>query len=797
MSKTLLKVAAGLNFAVGGLVLFLSLFMLNIGFLSILGLGGMFIAFVRLAVGGTFWYSALKSDDEFTKCRGYVLAASIISILTFDFISFILGIIAYSYMDKNASKASNEKVELTAEEKMQRRLKRLLALGCTLVLLAGVIFAVTTWDMLSGMWKTVSLILASLIFYMMSNLSENKFKLKISAVTYYVLANAFIVFAFVSAGYFEVFGNWFSLNGDGSYLYQTIIWLLFGMLTYLALLKYSNENLFYGVFLFTILAVISLFKFMGFGQDVMLFVITACLTLFLLLKSKNSIMEKARRFSKVLIPVEGIVLLSNISNDRIIFNFMSFGILFVVCYYLAIVKKNTFFEIFAPIFSVAAAFSLSVANVNDNRIIFLQLLVITCVIYVLGYLKHNNKCLFNTTTIICDMALLYILFDSLSLNYNYYAVIAGVALLCTSILVSIGDKFSKNHFEILIEPLKVLVLTYAVYKLLYRLDYTENMLFLALAGFILAVVGIFRKDIMKKLYFIFGTIAVLLSMLNTVSDFAPISQALNIVSLTILFVTLSKLQNNVFEKIRYIIFNLILLGFAMFLLNTFGKFELKTIGIIILTLVYTFIFVYANKNDIFRCFTIVALLIPYIVILPISVWNDNINYILYSLPWLALIFVYTRGFLASVDLKKVNIIETVFLTLWYFITESRITLEVAVFIGIISFISVLIGYRNDKWSSLYYTGIVFLIFNTLIQLKEFWTSIPIWAYILIAGLSLIGIVTYKEYKKANGKDIDKVEAEIVEQPQVATYKQNIDKNTVITGSVFYLIMIPILLEIIL
>ena len=43
-------------------------------------------------------------------------------------------------------------------------------------------------------------------------------------------------------------------------------------------------------------------------------------------------------------------------------------------------------------------------------------------------------------------------------------------------------------------------------------------------------------------------------------------------------------------------------------------------------------------------------------------------------------------------------------------------------------------------------GIIFLISDIVIQMSELWGMIPVWAYLLVGGLSLIGVVTVRELK---------------------------------------------------
>jgi len=486
MAKKLLKVAGIINLVFGGITLLFSLLMFSIGFLRVFGIIGLAGTSLQVGLGGVFLYIAQKDEESFVRSKNLVLALSIISILTGQIINFILGIIAYSQMQpSNLAEVANPiKRELTEEEKVQKKLRNLLALGCGLVLLAGIIFAMTTWETLSGFGKTISLIIATFVFFLMSNFAEKKFNLKSSAITYYILANAFLIFAFVSAGYFNIFGTWFSLSGAGAKLYVSLLWSLGAILAYMAYLKYDLTNLFYIIDFFILLGLIYLLNYFNIGQDIILLIVILSLAIFALIPIKGEVIKRTNNFAKIFLPIASYILFINIASLKLegglLFNLISFGIAFVSIYYLAIVNKNVFYEVFAPIFTIGTAFILSTALVTDNKLIFLQFILITLVIYLMGYFKREQKVLFNMTSVVSDFALLYVLIDAINLGYNYYALIAGFVLLGTSIVVSINKSFGAYHFEKILEPVKVILLSYAIYSLTYKFDYSEEALFITL-----------------------------------------------------------------------------------------------------------------------------------------------------------------------------------------------------------------------------------------------------------------------------------------------------------------------------
>ncbi len=76
----------------------------------------------------------------------------------------------------------------------------------------------------------------------------------------------------------------------------------------------------------------------------------------------------------------------------------------------------------------------------------------------------------------------------------------------------------------------------------------------------------------------------------------------------------------------------------------------------------------------------------------------------------------------------------------------KIDICVAIYVGCICLAMILFGYFNKNYKSIMIEGIIFLISDIVIQMSELWGMIPVWAYLLVGGLSLIGVVTVRELK---------------------------------------------------
>lgn len=99
--------------------------------------------------------------------------------------------------------------------------------------------------------------------------------------------------------------------------------------------------------------------------------------------------------------------------------------------------------------------------------------------------------------------------------------------------------------------------------------------------------------------------------------------------------------------------------------------------------------------------------------------------------------------------KKANyitvsiVIPIVLLSLMY-----EVHIAIALYVGIISLAMIIFGAIKKEYKAIFVEGIVFLILNLVVQLWEFWGILPVWAYLLVGGLTLIGVVTVKELSKS-------------------------------------------------
>ena len=76
-----------------------------------------------------------------------------------------------------------------------KKLDILLKIGLSMISLSGLIFATSTWNVISNIAKVILLIIFGLLFLGMSYFSDKKLKIKSTTITYWILSMAFFIFS--------------------------------------------------------------------------------------------------------------------------------------------------------------------------------------------------------------------------------------------------------------------------------------------------------------------------------------------------------------------------------------------------------------------------------------------------------------------------------------------------------------------------------------------------------------------------------------------------------------------------
>lgn len=109
----------------------------------------------------------------------------------------------------------------TREQIRERNISWILNIGVILLLISGVIFATTTWHQFSNPVKVILLSCVILFFFAVSIFSQKILKIPKTATAFWIMGSLFLPVMMLSVGFFRVAGNYFSLFGEGRFLYGT------------------------------------------------------------------------------------------------------------------------------------------------------------------------------------------------------------------------------------------------------------------------------------------------------------------------------------------------------------------------------------------------------------------------------------------------------------------------------------------------------------------------------------------------------------------------------------------------
>ncbi|MDP5273731.1 SCO7613 C-terminal domain-containing membrane protein [Chengkuizengella axinellae] len=123
-------------------------------------------------------------------------------------------------------KPPKPKKQKSPEQIRDRNITWTLILGVILLLIGGLYVATSNWSIMANEMKMISIALVSVVFFGISWFSFRVLKIEKTAFAFLTLASLFIPIVILSIGYFQLFNEWFSLAGEGKYLFIGIAALI-------------------------------------------------------------------------------------------------------------------------------------------------------------------------------------------------------------------------------------------------------------------------------------------------------------------------------------------------------------------------------------------------------------------------------------------------------------------------------------------------------------------------------------------------------------------------------------------
>lgn len=669
-----------------------------------------------------------ESEQNMSKQKNKIILLSIITL----FLNPISGIILLIGQDK--IKAQDEEEQQLS--KQDKKTITLLNLGVGLVGLSGIILTTTNWNIMSDILKISILILIALIFLTLSVISEKKLKIELLSKNYWLLSMLFIILAIIANGYLAIVSQWFSYKGEGHYLYTaltTIITSLLALITYNKYNKQIYKNISYIGIVASVAAILLHFKL---ENSIVLIIITTVLAILNVIKGTNEFKELSEYFSYIM-AIISIIFIPQASSAIIA---IILAIVTIINLMLVVVRatqlESVICSLLINILLITTIFTIQNSLELSDQILSMIFAIIYSLIYLLNIVKTdkiNNA--FKTTMNVITNLVLAILLLSNEENKLILTFVAGLASLTS--LLNYNQKTIKAEKVLL--PIKIAIFIISAIALLKETINIETAYILI--GIYLVVYAIYKliknksiKTISLIIYYILFAIA----LRETIST---IPALLNIaISLIVLYLTMKE-DSSKKIKISYIA-SLIAIAATFAHTNILATSQINN-GLIILLIYLIFTIIY-SKNKELNKLSYLSLILP----LSIIVSDYNIEYQIKNIieNMIGLYAILLLNIFLIKDNKDRNILSTILIALLLsqvLFTESWIT---GIYVGIVALTLIIIGYIKKDFKGLFVEGIVITIINILVQFNYVFEELPLWLYTLLAGLIIIGLVTYKLIK---------------------------------------------------
>ena len=148
------------------------------------------------------------------------------------------------------------KVKKEPISKEDSRNTLILAAGAVFIILAAIVFLISTWAVIPNIIKTVILVVFVEVFLGLSKVAKEKFNLPNASNTFFYIAMAYIPICLYSISLFGLFGEYLSIVGQGRHIYFTIINIVIAVIYMYQYNKNESKVLMYGSILMQYLSVI-------------------------------------------------------------------------------------------------------------------------------------------------------------------------------------------------------------------------------------------------------------------------------------------------------------------------------------------------------------------------------------------------------------------------------------------------------------------------------------------------------------------------------------------------------------
>lgn len=646
--------------------------------------------------------------------------------------------LVFYFTNKNNNTTNNSNINfynqngsIKKEKEKTCGFQLMLSIGVFLIILASIIFATSTWKLYSNFIKVLILGGETLLFFVLGILLKYVFKVKKTGNALTLISTILLPTTFLCAGYFNLFGNLFSLTGKYSALFLSVTFLMEALVTLIRknIIK-SNKYLFSLICFF---AGIFLLIY-GIIKNVCLTFVITSFVLMLINIFKNKIFNNLKEFNIFNILVS------------IIFTFAYFYFSFYQLF-----SNNLLLEkLYLVFFIISLSLNFIISRPKDNEVLNIFSVLYETML-VIWFVMFSKNLLTSSFAFVISGLISYIVYYISNNNYvkttsvivSYIQGFLGIFIICFVkecvimapiisfiyiVLTFIGslNKDKLKIINIIFEPIYLIMLAIGILIqpfIIKNIKAIDVIMVINACLIIATIVSTIRKNKVKNCYLIILIIGLFIqSLCSYFSSLMYFVTAFIMYLLLIIYSLMSKdeFSKNLLDALCILSLSSVLIG-----LNKY------TLISSLITTILLIIFSILNKTNNKKYLYLSLVSIPIIMIISNLSFNYSIKKDLSMIILIPSLLILTRKFLNALKENDKIVLEFIFISalalsitspsimfiyliLLYVVAlllkkeytlSSKTYFNYLIFFSIISFLNV----SADKLDNLYMIGIITLL----------------------------------------------------------------------------------------
>lgn len=623
----------------------------------------------------------------------------------------------------------NQNGSIKKEKEKTCGFQLMLSIGVFLIILASIIFATSTWKLYSNFIKVLILGGETLLFFALGILLKYVFKVKKTGNALTLISTILLPTTFLCAGYFNLFGNLFSLTGKYSALFLSVTFLMEALVTLIRKNIIKSDKYLFSLICF--FAGIFLLIYGVIKNVCLTFVITSFI-LILINIFKNKIFNNLKEFNifNILVSIIFTFAYFYFSFNQLFSNDLLLEKLYLVFFIISLSlnfiisrpKDNEVLNIFSVLYETMLViwFVMFSKNLLTSSFAFVISGLISYIVY---YISNNNYV--KTTSVIVSyiqgfLGIFIICF------VKECVIMAPIISFIYIVLTFIGslNKDKLKIINIIFEPIYLIMLAIGILIqpfIIKNIKAIDVIMVINACLIIATIVSTIRKNKVKNCYLIILIIGLFIqSLCSYFSNVMYFVTAFIIYLLLIIYSLMSKdeFSKNLLEALCILSLSSVLIG-----LNKY------TLISSLITTILLIIFAILNKTNNKKYLYLSLVSIPIIMAMSTLGLSRSIRNDLSLIILIPFMLIFTRKFLNRINEKEKITLELVFVS----VLGAMISNSILVFIYLILLYVVALLFRKkyDLSSKTYFNYLIFFSVISFISVS----------YDKLDNLYMIGIIT--------------------------------------------------------